>query len=142
MKLSTKGHYGLKAIFDLALHSKTKEPIPLKIIAQRQNLSEYYLEQLFATLRKAGLVKSVRGASGGYLLAREPAEIRVGDIIRALEGPIDLVECVSESGEPDCGNAGNCITRSVLARVRDSITEVLDSTTLEDMCREAQEVNR
>ncbi len=142
MKLSTKGHYGLKAIFDLALHSESKEPIPLKIIAQRQNLSEYYLEQLFATLRKAGLVKSVRGASGGYFLAREPAEIRVGDVIRALEGPIDLVECVSESGEPDCGNAGNCITRNVLARIRDSITEVLDSTTLEDMCREAHEVNR
>lgn len=142
MKLSTKGHYGLKAIFDLAQHYSTHEPISLKLIAERQSLSEAYLEQLIALLRKAGLVKSVRGYKGGYMLAKKPEEIKVGDVIRVLEGPIDLVDCVSEYQPVDCTNANVCITRSVLVRVRDSITDVLDSISLEDMCKEAEEVNK
>lgn len=141
MRLSTKGHYGLKAMFDLAQHFGS-DPIPLKSVAERQNLPEYYLEQLIAVLRKAGLVKSVRGAQGGYILARKPGEIKVGDIIRALEGPIAPVECVNEFTPTECDNADYCITRSVWARVRDSIIEVLDSISLDDMCRDAEKVRQ
>lgn len=141
MRLSTRGHYGLKAMFDLAQHFGP-DPIPLKSVAERQNLSEHYLEQLIAMLRKAGLVKGVRGAQGGYILAREPDRITVGDVIRALEGPIAPVYCVSEEAPGDCVEAADCIPRSVLARVRDGIAGVLDAISLADMCIEAEEAKR
>jgi len=138
LRLSTRGHYGLKAMFDLAQHYG-KNPVPLKMIAERQNLSEHYLEQLVGTLRKAGLVKSVRGAQGGYMLAREPEKIKVGEIIRILEGPIAPVECVDETDPVECDQFECCITRTVWAKVRDSIAAVLDSISLGDMCRDAEE---
>ncbi len=137
MRLSTRGHYGLKAMFDLAQHFG-EEPIPLKTVAERQNISENYLEQLIAILRKSGLVKSVRGSQGGYILAREPDKITVGDIIRAMEGPIAPVECVSEIEPAECDNAEFCITRTVWARVRDKLAEVMDSISLADMLRDAE----
>ena len=141
MRLSTRGHYGLKAMFDLA-NNYGSGPISLKTVAERQNLSDHYLEQLIAMLRKAGLVKSMRGVKGGYFLAREPSEIRVGDVIRALEGPIAPVHCVSETDPGNCNEADYCITRTVWARVRDGIARVLDSITLADLCREADETNK
>lgn len=141
LRLSTKGHYGLKAMFDLAQNYGT-DPIPLKSVAERQSLSEHYLEQLIAVLRKAGLVNSVRGAQGGYILARDPSEIKVGDVIRALEGPIAPVECVNELEPVECDKADCCITRNVWARLRDSITEVMDSITLADMCRDARQAQQ
>lgn len=137
MRLSTKGHYGLKAMFDLAMHYGS-EPIPLKVIAERQGISEHYLEQLIAVLRKIGLVKSVRGAQGGYILAKPPSQIKVGDVVRALEGPIAPLDCVSEFEPTACEKEHYCISRDIWARVRDSIAEVLDSITLEDMCRDAE----
>lgn len=139
MKLSTRGEYGLRAMFDLALR-QGEGPIPLKGIAERQQISGHYLEQLIASLRKAGLVKSVRGAQGGYLLARPPNEITVGDIVRVLEGPIGPTECVSEEEAILCDRSETCIARRVWERVRDSIVEVMDSITLEDMCIEAQKL--
>ena len=141
MRLSTRGHYGLKAMFDLAQHYSTN-PIPLKSVAQRQHLSENYLEQLMAMLRKAGLVKSVRGAQGGYILAREPGQIKVGDIIRVLEGPIAPVYCVSEEDPGCCDEADYCITKTVWARVRDGIAAVMDGISLADLCREAEEAEK
>ncbi|MCL6612545.1 MAG: Rrf2 family transcriptional regulator [Peptococcaceae bacterium] len=140
MRLSTRGHYGLKAMYDLARHYGAG-PIPLKNVAERQNISGHYLEQLIAVLRKGGLVKSVRGSQGGYVLARPPEEIRVGEIIRVLEGPIAPVECVSEIKSPGCDQADHCITRTVWEKVRDSIAMVMDSISLADMCRE-EERNR
>ncbi|MHB1418147.1 MAG: RrF2 family transcriptional regulator [Bacillota bacterium] len=137
MKLSTRGEYGLRAMFDLSQHHG-EGAISLKSIAERQGISEHYLEQLAASLRKAGLVRSVRGAQGGYFLAREPGEITVGDIIRVLEGPIAPMDCVNEEEKDHCIRAGSCITRGIWERVRDSITEVLDSITLEDMCAAAE----
>lgn len=137
MKISTKGHYGVQAMFDLAQHFG-EGPISLKSVAERQGLSEHYLEQLIAVLRKAGLVKSVRGAQGGYVLAREPADIKVGDIIRVLEGPIAPVECVSQEDADQCLKAEFCITRNVWEKVRISIEDVLDSITLADMCKDAE----
>jgi len=123
-------------MLDLAQHFSSV-PIPLKSIAERQNLSEHYLEQLIAMLRRAGLVKGVRGAQGGYILARQPAEITVGDVIRTLEGPIAPVYCVNEEDPVDCDEADYCITRTVWAKVRDGIAAVYDSITLADICREA-----
>lgn len=135
MKLSTKGRYGVKAMFDLAQNYGTG-PIPLNNIAQRNGISEHYLEQLIAVLRKSGLVKSVRGAQGGYILNGPPDGITIGDIIRVLEGPIAPVDCVSEDEPEACDNADFCITRTIWAKVRDSVANVLDSITLADMLEE------
>ena len=94
MKLSTKGKYGLRAMIDLARYSE-KEPVSIGSVAARQGISERYLEQLVALLKKAGLVKSIRGASGGYVLEKKPSEISVGDILRALEGSLEPVKCAA-----------------------------------------------
>lgn len=132
MKLSTKGRYGLKAMYDLAIHYGDG-PIALKSVAERQRISDHYLEQLVAVLRKADLVKSVRGAQGGYMLARTPEEITVGDIIRALEGPLGPSDCVLEEDAHVCDHAECCVTRVVWEKIRISISDVIDSITLQDM---------
>lgn len=141
MKLSTRGEYGLRAMFDLALRYG-EGPIPLKSIAERQEISDHYLEQLISGLRKAGLVKSVRGAQGGYVLAKEPGEITVGDVIRVLEGPIAPMDCVNEEEKAPCSRAETCVTRGIWQKVKESIDGVLDSITLKDMVQEAEKVNQ
>lgn len=113
-------------------------PITLNSISERQGVSIGYLEQLMVPLKKEGLIRSVRGAQGGYLLARDPEDITVGDIIRALEGPIAPVACVSEDYPEECDRAEGCVTRLVWAKVRDSIVEVLDSLTLYALVEEAR----
>jgi len=123
-------------MFDLAQHIG-EGPVSLKIIAKRQGISEHYLEQLFAGLRKNGLVKSVRGAQGGYILGREPEDIYVGEIIRVLEGPLAPVDCVAEEDPENCHKAESCVTRLIWERVRDSIAGVIDSVTLADMVENA-----
>lgn len=123
MKISTKGRYGLTIMIELA-RKFGEGPISLKTIAQTHDLSEHYLEQLISPLRNAGLVKSIRGAYGGYILAKEPALITAGDIISVLEGPISPVEGLEEE-EP--------AKRELWIRIRDAVREVLDSTTLEDL---------
>ncbi len=141
VKLSTRGEYGLQAMFDLAQHYG-EGPISIKTVAERQNISEPYLEQLMAVLRKAGLVKSVRGAQGGYLLNREPEDITVGDIIRVLEGPIALVDCLNTAGGENCSRLQTCVTRGIWEKVRDSICDVLDSFTLADMVTKASQMQQ
>lgn len=136
MKLSTRGRYGLRAMLDIAIN-QGDGPITLHSISERQGISVGYLEQLMVPLKKEGLIRSVRGAQGGYLLARGPDKITVGDIIRALEGPIAPVACVSEDYPEECDRAEGCVTRLVWAKVRDSIAEVLDSLTLADLIEEA-----
>jgi len=136
VKLSTRGRYGLRAMLDIAIN-QGDGPITLHSISERQGISVGYLEQLMVPLKKEGLIRSVRGAQGGYLLAREPEKITVGDIIRALEGPIAPVACVSEDFPEECDRAEGCVTRLVWAKVRDSIAEVLDSLTLADLIEEA-----
>jgi len=137
LRFSTRGHYGLKAMFDLALYY-TDTPVSLKSVAKRQNLSVQYLEQLMAVLKKAGLVKSVRGARGGYILALTPREIMVGDVIRALEGPLAPVDCVREIDPEKCNQADDCITKIVWEKIRNSIAETMDSISLADLCLEAE----
>lgn len=133
MKLSTKGRYGLKAILDLAIHSSDGQ-VALKSIAERQGLSENYLEQLFASLKKAKLIQSVRGSQGGYLLGRSPEKISVGDILRALEGSMAPTECVEENcTSTGCCNTDGCVTRSVWEKIRDGINNVIDNITLKEL---------
>jgi Rrf2 family protein len=131
MILSTKGRYGLKMMHEFALNYG-RGPMSLKEVAQKLRLSETYLEQLIAHLRKAGLVTSVRGAQGGYELSRKPEEITVGEIIRELEGPLAPSECVLDD-EPECTNADYCVTRLIWEKIMDSINNVIDSITLNDM---------
>lgn len=136
MKLSTKSRYSVTALYELALHYG-EGAVSLKNVAQSQGLSENYLEQLMVPLKKAGIVNSLRGAQGGYLLARNPAEITIGDIITTVEGPITLVDCLLESAESakqPCHKAGRCVTRGVWGRVADSINDVLNGITLYDLC--------
>ena len=135
MKLSTKGRYGIKAMLDLAVYGADGH-IALKSIAERQQISGNYLEQLIAALRKAGLVKSVRGAQGGYTLAHDPREITVGQILRALEGSLAPVDCVVEDEPYECKEADKCVTRKLWAKIRDSINEVVDSISLQDLVDE------
>ncbi|MDO4482934.1 MAG: Rrf2 family transcriptional regulator [Clostridia bacterium] len=129
MKLSTKGKYGLYAMFFLAQQAGNG-PQPLKSVAEI-GVSEDYLEQLLASLRKGGLVTTVRGAQGGYQLAKSPEEITVGDIIDATEGPLNISGCVSD--ESSCMRSGQCRTRRVWEYLSDSINNVLQSITLRDM---------
>ena len=141
MRLSTRGRYGIKSMFDLALHG-VATPLPFKAIAERQEISEAYLEQLIASLRKAGLVKSVRGAQGGYLLACPPSEITVGSIIRTLEGSLAPVECVAEGEEfAGCEKSNFCVTRGIWEKIKDSIDSVIDSITLQDMLDDYEKLN-
>ncbi len=141
MKLSTKGRYGLKAMFDLALNYG-EGPIALNNIAERQKISVHYLEQLIAPLRKAGLVKSVRGAQGGYMLADSPENITVGDVIRTLEGPIAPADCVIDDEENDCERSGHCITKTIWEKIKVSIDNVIDSITLQNMLDDYKEMNK
>ena len=139
MRLSTKGRYGVKAMIELAL-SYGEGPIPLNNIASKQDISIHYLEQLFSSLRKAGLVKSIRGAQGGYILADKPQNITVGDIIRTLEGPLAPADCVIEDSK-ECTKADCCVTRNIWVKIRDSINDVVDSITLQDMIDDYQKMH-
>lgn len=133
MRLSTKGRYGLKAMLDLAIHNNEGQVV-LKSIAERQGLSENYLEQLFAALKKAKLIKSIRGSQGGYSLGNSPDKISVGDILRTLEGSMAPTECVSEKdGVHHCGNSDYCVTKGVWERIRDGINQVIDNITLQEL---------
>lgn len=140
MRLTTKGRYGLRAVLALALH-QSRGPVALSSIAESQDISEGYLEQLMVPLKRAAIVKSVRGAQGGYVLARDPKMITVGEVIRALEGPIAPVACVSEEFPEECRRASGCATRLVWERVRNSIAETLDSFTLQDLVDETRKLS-
>lgn len=134
MNISTKGRYGLRAMLDMAMNSR-EEPTPLSAVSQRQDISEGYLEQMMASLKRAGLVRSVRGAQGGYTLAREPEEITVKDIFICLEGPIAPVSCVDEEAGGEGERQEYCSTRVVWNEVKIAIGKVLDQYTLADLIK-------
>lgn len=138
MKLSTKGRYGLRAVIDLALHGE-EEAITLSSIAERQNISISYLEQLIAKLKKAGIVESKRGAQGGYILAKSPEEISVGDILRALEGNLNPVDCSEiQGGNTKCKSSDLCVTKNVWKRISDSINSAVDALMLSELVEEGK----
>ncbi|MCY6372310.1 RrF2 family transcriptional regulator [Clostridium ganghwense] len=131
MKLSTKGRYGVRAMVDLAIHYG-EVPVSIKSIAERQGISESYLEQLFSPLRKAKLIKSIRGAQGGYVLNKEPKDITAADVIAVLEGPIEISSCVDE-GVCSNSNIDCCSTRLLWGKIKKSIEDITQSITLQDM---------
>lgn len=137
MRISTRGEYGLRAMLDLAQHYGTG-PIALKQIAQRQQVSEHYLEQLMGGLRKAGLVTSVRGAQGGYRLAAAPEELIVGDILRVLEGSVEI----RANSEQQLGGSARYLpmyaTRALWRELNERVAEVLDSLSLADLLARAE----
>ena len=133
MKVSTRGEYGVRAMVALA-HHYGGGPLSITEIAKESSVPTAYLEQLIAPLRRAGLVESKRGAHGGYTLARAPEAVRIGDVYRVMEGPVAPMECVSEDlTEQTCPLIDGCEARPIWLKVRDSIAEALDSTTLADL---------
>lgn len=135
MKLSTKGQYGTRALLDLALH-KTDEPVPLRDIAQRQQIPLQYLEHLITPLISAGIIRSVRGAKGGILLAKTPGEITLCEVIQTLEGPIAPTDCLNN---PEvCDRSASCVTRDVWDELKKAMEGVLGATTLRDLVERHQ----
>jgi len=133
MKVSTRGEYGVRAMVALARHHG-EGPMSIADIAKESSVPAAYLEQLVAPLRRAGIVKSKRGAHGGYILSRPPDLVRVGDVYRVMEGPVAPMDCVSENvDDQTCPLIDGCETRPIWLKVRDSIVEALDSTTLADL---------
>lgn len=130
MKLSTRGRYGTRALLELALHHG-KGPVPLKDIAQRQQIPLPYLEHLITPLIAGGLVRSTRGARGGVLLAKSPKEIRLSEVIQFLEGSIAPVECVNDPKY--CSRSDLCVTRDIWGELKKAMDGVLESTTLQDL---------
>lgn len=131
MKISTKGRYAVRIMLDLAMHN-TGESIRAKDIAVRQEISEKYLEQIIAVLNRAGYVKSVRGAQGGYRLAKEPGEYTVGMILRLTEGDMAPVACL-EHGAPECGRRAVCETLEVWKELYEAVNNVIDNVTIADL---------
>ena len=133
MKLSTRGRYGIHAMYELAANYGGS-PLSIKAVAEKQNIPEAYLEQIIAVLRKDELVVSIRGAQGGYKLARTPEEITVGDVLRSLEGGLRLIDCLEE--EETCGKSCACPSRIVWKKLSDGLNAIVDSITLKDMIDE------
>ena len=133
MKVSTKGRYALRLMLDLAVNDQ-KEPIRLKEVAERQQISEKYLEQIISILNKAGFVSGIRGAQGGYRLAKEPSEYTVGEILRLTEGDLSLVDCVGEENG-SCRRKPECATARIWERISEAVNQVVDGITLDDMVK-------
>jgi Rrf2 family protein len=138
MRLSTKSRYGVRAIFDIAYHSEGLET-QVKDISRRQEISPRYIEQIFQKLKKAGIIDSKRGPTGGYFLVKRPEEITVGEIIRVTEGGIDPVLCMDpeDPGQP-CSRSKECVTRIIWNEAGNRLKEYFDSVTIRDLCEKAQ----
>ncbi len=130
MKLSTRTRYAVRAMIELA-QNEASRPLQLKVIAQRQDISIKYLEQLMAVLRSAGFIRSVRGSRGGYVLAKPASQIRLSDILHCLEGPVATVDCVADADR--CVRAAECAARRVWVKVQQAIDDVLQAITLQDV---------
>jgi len=139
LKITTKGRYGLRALIDLAQYSEI-EPVSINSIANRQGISERYLEQLMTLLKKAGIIKSIRGAGGGYVLAKEMEDISVGDVLRALEGSLEPVECAAFNEEDSCQAAGGCVTKYVWQKINESINQTVNEISIKQLVEESKTV--
>ena len=135
MKLSNKGRYGVRAIFDIAFHSHGRAT-QIKDIAERQGIPPRFLEQIFQDLKRAGMVKSKRGPKGGYALARPPGDIRLGDIVRALEGPIVVSSPEAERAGGDA--TSRAITEEAFTQISDGIEACFDAVTIEELCERGE----
>jgi Rrf2 family protein len=135
MKISTRTRYGMRAILELAL-AYNSGPLQIKVIAERQKISNKYLEQLVGIIKTAGLVRSLRGPHGGYVLAKPPQDIKLSEIVKVLEGSVLTVECVEN--EQACPSYADCITRRLWIEVNDAILNVLTGKTLADLVEMAE----
>mgnify|MGYP000567695589 CR=1 FL=1 len=131
MKISTKGRYALRLMLDIALND-AKTPVRIKDIAERQQISDKYLEQIVSSLNKAGFVKSLRGPQGGYRLTKKPEEYTVGMILRLTEGSLSPVDCLDEGAE-NCPRQESCVTFILWKQLNDAIRGVVDKVTLQDL---------
>ena len=131
MKVSTKGRYGLRAMMDLAAHQSDGKPVFLSEIAKRQGISEKYLEHIFSTLKTNGLIVAMRGRKGGFLLNKPASEITASTIVNILEGPCELVDCVSKP--TTCDRSESCASRDIWSLLGSKIDEVLSGFTLEQL---------
>lgn len=136
MKISTRLRYGLRLLLDLALHAEN-EPIPLKDVAERQNISLHYLRQLTLPLEASGIIRSMRGNRGGYVLGRSPEKISLLEVAQALEGPLHLTECVNDASF--CNQFPECRTRKVWAELSSAIQQILAQKNLRDLVEERSE---
>jgi Rrf2 family cysteine metabolism transcriptional repressor len=140
MGISTKSTYGIRAMFELALHYN-QGPISVTYIAEREDISVPYLEQLLNQLRRRGLVKSIRGAKGGYVLAKRPAEITVGNVVSVLDGEIMPVHCaINKTESKNCSMFDKCVTKTVWKKLKDTAEDLLDGVTLNDLCKDAKKI--
>lgn len=136
MKLSKKGEYALKALVELAIDYDKGEPVTLiNSVAERKGIPQKYLEQILLNLKNDGILVSKRGVGGGYTLSRAPEKISLGQIIRAVEGPIAPVNCVSVSAHVSCPDESSCGLYSVMLEVRNAVAAVLDNTSLRDVAQ-------
>ena len=139
MKISTRGRYALRMMLDMVL-SDSDKPVRVKEIAERQEISEKYMEQIMSVLNKAGFVRSVRGPQGGYFLTKNPEEYTVGMILRLTEGSLSPVDCLEE-GAPVCNRMDSCTTILLWRKLDDAIRGVVDHVTLQDLVDWSQEQN-
>lgn len=130
LRLSTKARYGLRALISLARHYG-EGPVMARVIAKEENISENYLEQIMELLRRSGIVRSIRGAQGGFVLVKPPQEIRLKEVIEILEGPITLIDCLSSPNI--CKKSAECMARPFWEKLKENITEFLESQTLADL---------
>lgn len=138
LKLTTRSSYGVRAVFDLA-RNQGPSPVRLAVIAERQKIPPSYLEQIFVRLRKSGIVQAFRGPKGGFKLTRAPHEVRIGDVVRALEGELEPVLCtMPEHFGPNCHVVEGCVSRLVCQDLDGQLAKILDSSTLADLCEEAE----
>lgn len=139
MRLSTKSRYGLRALFDIAYNS-ANHPAQIQDISRRQQISPRYLEQIFQSLKRKGILRSKRGPQGGYILAKNPEDITVKDIVQATEGDMLLVDCIpgTKKKKGDCSFTGNCVTQIVWQEACQRLDELFSGITLKDLCEKGQ----
>lgn len=140
MRISTKGQYGLEALVALALNG-TDEPVSLKSIAQYCEISESYILQIFLVLRKAGIISSIRGAHGGYMLSREPSKISVKQVLEVLEGPLAPVACIVKDCTEPCSRYELCATRLLWEKIKERMDALSGTITLADIVQRAKTAN-
>ncbi|MDA3956286.1 RrF2 family transcriptional regulator [Oceanispirochaeta sp.] len=138
MKLSTKSRYATRLMVNLAWNFQ-QGPMQLNEISRKEEISEKYLSQIVITLRGAGLIRSVRGAHGGYLLTKDPAGITLKEIVEVMEGGLDIVDCLNN--EKNCNRSGQCITRNVWNKVSLAIKKALEEISLDDLAKQVREAD-
>ncbi|MFB0564355.1 MAG: Rrf2 family transcriptional regulator [Candidatus Aminicenantaceae bacterium] len=141
MRLSTKGEYASRAILELALHYP-KGPLHIRDISSAQDIPERFLEQILLSLKRAGCLKSKKGPQGGYYLSRDPSEITVAEVIRAMDGPLAPIDCVSVIAHEVCSRENYCGLKWLWKEVRDSVAEILENTTFMDLAERTKKARK